>query len=433
MALTVKRVIRLRRRGEPGRYHDAHGLYLVVTGPKSASWQLRYQLDHKARWMGLGPAATFTLDEARDRATSARKLLADKVDPLVARRADRAARKAADATVMTFRECAKTYIDSYRGGWKNAKHRQQWENTIETYCNPIIGDLDVAAVSTQHVLRILEQRVAAGKRQPAGTLWQTRRETASRVRGRLEAILAWATVRGSRSGDNPAKWANYLSKALPEDGQSATNHPALPFAEIPQFMARLRANKSVSARALEFAILTAGRTGAVIGARWSEINFDTRTWTVPPERAGTKIKITDDDPKPRRIPLSDRVVEILRDLPREDGNPHVFVGAKAGPLSNMAMAQLMKRFAAPSGTPGKIAVPHGFRSTFKDWVSETTNYPNFVSEAALWHAVADKVEAAYRRGDLFPKRRRLMADWARYCARQPAATVSDNVVPLHKG
>jgi integrase len=230
--------------------------------------------------------------------------------------------------------------------------------------------------------------------------------------------LDWAKTHSYRQGDNPARWKGHLDNVLPARGsiQKVKHHPALPYAEVPNFMAALRERKGIAARALEFLILTAARTSAVIGSTRDEIDFEQKVWTVPPDRAEAKIS----GDQPRRIPLCDRAVEILKALPREDNNPHVFIGAKAGSgLSNMAMAELMKDMAFPSTTPGRLAVPHGCRSSFRDWVSECTNYANHVAEAALWHPVADKVEAAYRRGDLFAKRRRLTNDWARYCRTEP--------------
>jgi integrase len=260
------------------------------------------------------------------------------------------------------------------------------------------------------VLRVLEP------------IWKTKTETATRVRGRIETVLSWATVRGLRSGDNPARWQGFLSTQLTGRGKlkPVKHHPALPYTDLPAFMTDLRKRPAIAARALEFTILTAARTGAIIGATWDEIDLKERVWTVPHDRAGTKIGGN----QPRRVPLSDRAIELLRALPREDGNPHVFIAMEGKSLSDAAMLALLERMGHDDITV------HGFRSTFKDWVSERTNYPNHVSEAALWHIVADKVEAAYRRGDLFIKRRSLMADWAKYCGSTPVA--SGDVVPLRR-
>jgi integrase len=287
---------------------------------------------------------------------------------------------------------------------------------------PKIGPLHVADIDTGEVLKVLEQEY---KGKP---LWNAIPETASRVRGRIEAVLDWSKIRGSRTGENPARWEGHLEHKLPARSkvQKIKHHPALPYSDIPKFMTELRKREGIAARALEFLTLTAARSGAVIGAVRDEVDFETKIWSVPPERAGAKI-IVDDDTKPRRIPLSDRAIQILKSLDKEDDNPQLFVG-----LSDLAMGRLMREMAYPSTTKGKLAVPHGMRSTFKDWVSEETNYPNHVSEAALWHATADKVEASYRRGDLFEKRRRMMNEWAKYCGMSPVAK-SATVVSIRQG
>jgi integrase len=432
MALTAKRIEQLRK--TPGRYIDGgdlgRGLYLQVTDG-GASWLLRYERGDRERWMGLGALADFSLKEARARAKAKRQLLADGIDPLDQKKADKAARALAATKAITFSEAAQAYFDQHAKKWSNKKHRAQFLSTLTEYAFPKIGTLPVANIDTGQVLRVLEQK---HKDYPDQRVWEAIPETASRVRGRIEAVLDWCTTRSFRSGDNPARWEGHLDNVLParSDIQKVKHHPALAYAEVPAFMAALRERKGIAAQALEFLILCAARTGAVTGATRNEIDFEAKIWTVPPERAGAKIIANDDNPKPRRIPLCDRAIEILKALPQEHENPHLFIGGKEGHgLSNMAMAELMKDLAFPSTTPGRIATAHGFRSTFKDWVSETTNYPNHVSEAALWHAVADKVEAAYRRGDLFAKRRRLMAEWAKYCG-SPPVTKSAKIVPLHK-
>jgi integrase len=407
MYLTAKRVERLKKK--LGRYLDERGLYLQVNAPGQASWILRYERGDRDHMLGLGSTADFTLKEARERARSARQLLADGIDPIAARKAEKAKRAAEAARSMTFRECAQKYYDDNSEQWRNAKHRAQFLSTLEMYAYPVIGNIAVADIDVGLVLRVLEP------------IWKTKTETASRLRGRIETVLSWATVRGLRTGDNPARWAGFLSTQLTGRGklQPVKHHAALPYGDLPAFMTDLRQRPAVAARALEFTILTAARTGAVLGATWDEIDIKERIWTVPPDRAGTKIGGN----QPRRVPLSDRAIELLKALPREEGNPHVFLGASAGkPLSNMAMLTLIDRMRR------KGLTVHGFRSTFKDWVSERTNYPNHVSEAALWHIVADKVEAAYRRGDLFNKRRLLMADWSKYCS-SPARKAGE-VVPL---
>jgi integrase len=431
MALTAKRIETLK--AKPGRYLDGgdlgRGLHLQVT-KGGASWLLRYEIKdtrpeapnrkepsnwakrgRRERWLGLGSLKDFTLKEARERARKARQSLADDIDPLEQKRIDKAAKALAANKAITFSEAAQSYFNQHAKKWKNAKHSAQFLSTLEQYAFPVIGRLAVADVDTGAVLKVLEQKHPD---YPDQRLWDAIPETASRLRGRIEQVLDWAKVRNYRVGDNPARWKGYLSNVLPAriDIQTVKHHPALHRDNVAAFILALRKREGVAPRALEFTILTAARTGAVTGARRDEIDFEAKVWTVPPERAGTKIG----GEKPRRIPLSDRAVEICESLPIEKGNPYLFVGGKAGcGLSEAAMAMLMRDLGFPSTTPGQLATVHGFRSTFKDWVSETTNYPNHVSEAALWHAVADKVEAAYRRGDLFLKRTRLMSEWAKYC------------------
>jgi integrase len=356
--------------------------------------------------MGLGPLHTFSLAEARERARKARQQLADGIDPLRAREAQRATQALEAARAMTFEQAVRAYFDGHERKWRNAKHRAQFLSTLKTYAFPRIGSLPVAAIDTGLVLKCIEP------------IWQDKTETASRLRGRIEAVLDWATVRGYRTGDNPARWKGHLAEVLPARGQiqKTNHHAALPYGELPDFMAQLAARGGVAARALEFTILTAARTGEVIGARWDEIDFKAKTWVVPAGR----IK----GGKEHRVPLCDRAHQLLKSLPREHGNSFVFIGPRRGSsLSNMAMLKTLQRMGR-----GDLTV-HGFRSTFRDWATERTNYPNHVMEMALAHAIGDKVEASYRRGDLFAKRVRLMADWAKFCS-QPS--VSGGVIPLQK-
>lgn len=389
----------------PGLYADGGGLYLQVSQQKTKAWIFRFTRAGVPRKMGLGPVSVkpddkrITLADARQKATAARSLLIDGIDPIADRDARRAQAALEQAQTVTFKHCADEYIRDNQASWKNEVHRRQWASTLKTYVHPEIGHLPVAGVDTALVLKILRP------------IWTEKPETANRVRGRIETILDWAKAHAYRKGDNPARWKGHLDNVLPKKSKvkRTRHHPALPYPEISAFMADLRKRKGLTARALEFTVLTVARTGAVIGATLDEIDLAAKVWTAPPERTGAKIG--GEDPAPRRVPLSKRAMAIVKALPREKGNPHVFIGSKPGnALSNMAMLELMREM-----RPGYV--PHGFRSTFKDWCSETTNYPNEVSEAALWHVVADKVEAAYRRGDLFEKRRQLMADWAAYCGR----------------
>ena len=402
--LTSKKV---ERKKTPGRYFDAHGLYLQVRNADNKSWLLRYERDGKERWHGLGPVHAFNLKEARLRARKVRQLLADGVDPIDNRRAERAARALEAAKAMTFKQCAEAYIAANEGAWKNAKHAAQWASTLKTYVYPHIGHLAVADVDTGLVLKCIEP------------IWRDKTETASRVRGRVESILDWATVRKYRTGDNPARWLGHLEHVLPSKGKLAkvNHHAALPYAELPDFIRRLREREGMAARALELAILTAARTGEIIGTRWDEIDLDDKVWTIPAGRMKGG--------REHKVPLSERAIQLLRALPTEEGNPHIFIGPRPGSgLSNMSMTAVLRRMGH-----GDITV-HGMRSSFRDWAAERTNYPNHVVEMALAHAVADKVEAAYRRGDLLKKRFALAEAWARFCASPPVT--SEGVVALRE-
>jgi integrase len=357
--------------------------------------------------MGLGPLDLVSPEEAREAARLAKKRLREGLDPIEARAEQKATQKTeralAKAANITFEDCTELYFKHHSAKWKNPKHRAQFLSTLRAYAYPFFGSLPVAAIDKTLVLKALIP------------IWEKKTETASRVRGRIESVLDFAKVSGYRSGDNPASWDGNLVHALPAPSSIAKveHHAALPYREVPEFLTALAKREGIAARALEFTILTAVRTGEVIGAKWNEIDFHGTTWTIPAARMKMK--------KEHRVPLSDRAIAILRALPREAD--YVFIGARKGePLSNMAMAELLKRMERTHITV------HGFRSTFRDWSAETTAYPNHVVEMALAHVIGDKVEAAYRRGDLFEKRRRLMADWSRYCY-SPSVS-ADTVTPL---
>jgi integrase len=410
-ALTVKRIKRLKN--QPGRYRDGSGevkgLHLQVESKTNVSWLLRYQQDGKERWMGLGPLETVSLKQAREKAVAARQQLKNGTDPIAARKADAAARALAAAKNKTFKECAESFVDANRHGWKNAKHEAQWTATLKAYVYPKIGNLSVADVDTGLVLQCIQP------------IWSTKTETASRVRGRIESVLDFATVSKYRSGDNPARWTGHLEHVLPKKGDvsKVEHHSALPYAELPAFLTKLRMREGVAAAALEFCILTAARTGEIIGAQWDEIDLTAKTWSVPAGRMKGG--------KGHKVPLSDRaieIIEIIQALPREQGNPHVFVGPRGGGLSNMAMAAALDRMGYDDYTV------HGFRSTFMDWAHETTAFPKTVIDMALAHVVSDKTEEAYRRGDLFKKRVKLMETWERFCTNPPATERDSTVVPL---
>lgn len=388
-ALAVKKLCR------PGRYGDGgrSGLWLQVRSPANKSWLFRYVFDGKPRHMGLGSVDVVSLAEAREAALEARRKVHRGVDPLEERRASKRERAAA-APALTFKQCAERYIAAHRAGWRSEVHAAQWPATLAAYAHPVFGDKAVGAIGVGDVMHVLEP------------IWTVKPETAGRVRGRIEAVLDFAGARGWRSGENPARWRGHLESLLPKRAKVArvVHHPALPWQEIGPFMATLREADGISARALEFTILCAARTGESIGARWSEIDLTARTWTVPGERMKAG--------KLHRVPLSDRVVEVVTGLlPLRTGpDAPVFPGGRAGAgLSQMALSMALRRLGRADITV------HGFRSSFRDWVGETTAYPREMAEAALAHTVQG-VEAAYARGDLLERRRRLMQDWADFCA-----------------
>ncbi len=415
MGLTVKRVAKAMRRGEPARIRDGEvkGLYLDVGGPENAHWVLRYQLQGAPHWMGLGSAREVTLDQARAEARTVRLQLRAKIDPLAARRAEHAATVAAAQATKTFRQCAEAFIADHSGEWRSAEHGAQWRSSLKNYVYPRIGNLDVASIGLPHILGVLEQNVD-GPRHPAGKFWLVRRVTADRTRNRIEQILAWAKARDYRQGDNPASW-DILQHILPAVSKGGIrHHAALPYAELPAFMAQLRQQKSIAARALEFLILAAARAGEVFNATWSEIDLDNRIWIIP----GDKMK----SGKEHRVPLSDAAIALLQALPTEHGNPYVFIGSRRQRLDRKTMLAVMNRL-------GRSETVHGVRSAFSDWAHERTNYDNHTIEISLAHSVGNEVEKAYRRGDMFDKRRRLMADWAKFC-NSPSAPAGKNIVTI---
>ena len=395
------------REKRPGMHADGGGLWLQVTKSGARSWVFRFTLRGRARAMGLGPLHTIGLSDARSLAGQCRRLLLDGIDPIEARRTDRTKAALEAAKAITFKTAAEAYIASHRAGWRNEKHATQWTATLGTYAYPVFGDLPVSEVDVTLVMKAVEP------------LWSTKTETASRLRGRIESILDWATTRGYRQGENPARWRGHLENLLPRKAkvQKVEHFAALPFLEIGAFMAALSEQPGVSARALEFLILTAARTNETLGAPWREIDLAGKVWTIPPERMKSG--------REHRVPLSAPALEILKvqaggETP--DPDSYVFPGQKVDkPLSNMALLMLLKRMERGDLTA------HGFRSTFRDRVSERTSYPREAAEMALAHTVPDAVEAAYRRGDLFEKRRRMMSDWAKFCSTVPSG---GNVVSI---
>lgn len=400
-ALVVSRI------SAPGLHFvgGVQGLALHVTKTGARSWILRAVVGGSRREMGLGGFPSVTLSGARERAREARDSIRRGIDPIDQQRAARSALQASVASALTFESCADKYIEAHEAGWRNAKHAQQWRNTLKQHAYPHLGSLLVRDIALPHVLAVLEP------------IWTTKTETASRLRGRLESVLDWATTRGYRNeGPNPARWRGHLDALLaaPSRVAKVEHHPALAIDQAPGFMATLRLADGMGARAMEFLVLTAARSGEVRGALWSEIDLEGAVWTIPAGRMKAG--------KEHRVPLSARALQVLAAVPRIDGSDIVFQAPRGGTLSDMTLTAVVRRM-------GSSAVPHGFRSTFRDWTAERTNYPRDVAEMALAHAIGDKVEAAYRRGDLFDKRRQMMADWAAFLT---SSTGSAQVIDLKR-
>ena len=404
-----------KRRGAktPGYFADGGNLYLrIAAGAKAASkkptvskgWIFRYTMAGKTRDAGLGGYPTIGLAKARQEAERCRRLVAAGIDPIKARKDECQAALIAAAKAITFEQCAQAFIAGHEAGWRNGKHRQQWTNTLKTYAYPVFGPLPVGAIDTSLVMKVLEP------------IWVTKPETAGRVRGRIERVLDWAKVSGYRDGENPARLRGHLDNLLPKKSKvhRVRHHAALPYRDVGTFMAKLREETSISARALLLLALTATRTSETLEATWNEIDLKERVWTIPAERMKVE--------KEHRVPLSPWAVAILKAMAEFRTGNFVFAGAKPGrPLSNMVLAMLLRRMGYEDITV------HGFRSAFRDWAAERTSYPREVAEMALAHKIPNAVEAAYRRGDLFEKRRKLMEAWAQYCGRN---VTSAEVVPL---
>lgn len=403
--LTARQVATL----APGKYNDGGGLWLAVSNSGSRKWFMRVTINGKRREMGLGSLTDTSLKEARDKAAQARTQAAQGIDPIEAK-------GQIGTAVPIFTSAAAQFIRSKRREWSNHKHARQWPATLKTYARPVIGSKPVDAITTEDVLLILKP------------LWGTRTETAKRVQGRIESILDYASAMKWRDQSNPARWRGHLDKLLPsavkvkkqQNGGTARHHPAMSYTEVPAFVAELQQRGSVSALALEFTILTATRTSEATLATWPEVDLEAAIWTIPASR--TKAR------REHRVPLTEAAMAVLRRVPRVEGNNHIFIGARQGrPLSNMAMLQLMRGMGyGVNGDRGDY-VPHGFRSSFRDWSGEVSSFPRDVCEMALGHVIESKVEAAYRRGDLFEKRRRMMEEWSAWCGKGEA----NNVIGIH--
>ncbi len=357
------------------------GLYLSINTNGARSWILRTKVGNRRTDIGLGSYPAITLAVARERALAAKDSIRQGVDPVADKRAKRA------VIEWTFDRCAAEYIANNRAGWKNVKHAQQWENTLASYASPVFGNKHVRDIGVSEVLSAIQPH------------WLTKNETMVRLRNRIELVLAWAAVRGYRAKENPAAWRGNLDSVLPKPGRvnKRKPHKAIPYREINAFVSRLSSSEGMSAKCLHFLILTATRSNEARGAQWSEIDLDAKTWTIPAERmkAGNG----------HRIPLPAPAIELLKSLPKFEGNDNVFQGRADKPLSDMSLTLHMRRMKVD-------AVPHGFRSTFSDWAAECTNYPVELREMALAHTIANKTQAAYQRGDMLERRRALMADWA---------------------
>jgi integrase len=405
--LTVKRIERLR--SVRGRHPDGNGLYLQVTDALVPSWLLRYQVSHRERWLGIGPLRLVGLAEARERARRAQLLILDGHDPINARRAERAARAvelAKQQEAVTFEAAARGYLAKHSPEWRGRRTAPSFVSRMKRYAWPTLGKLPVEAIDEKLVLKVIEP------------IWTTKTPTASRVREDIESVLDWAIARDLRPGPNPAVWRGNLAELLPDPSKvkQTTSHPAMPYKEVPAFVAELRERGGVAANALLLTIICATRTSETLKATWAEVDFERRVWTIPAHRMKSHREHT--------VPLSDAACELLRSLPVEEGNPHLFIGSRANAgdaLASSAMLLLLKRMKRIDVTP------HGFRSSFRTWAAERSAFPDHIAELCLAHTVGSAVERTYKRTDLLEMRRRLLQAWAGFCASTPA---EGEVVPL---
>jgi integrase len=398
--------LEIKKKTKPGYYRDGPNLYLQITKEGVKSWLLRYMINGKAANMGLGATHTISVAEAREKALQARKLLLEGIDPCQQKKDQKAAKRIAEAKVMTFDQCATAYISAHRAEWRNPKHALQWESTISTYASPLFGKLPVAEIDTGLIVKCL------------APIWESKHETATRLRGRIESILGWAKTSEYRTGNNPAAWKDHLENLLAKINKSSkvVHHPALPYSDVAEFMVTLRQQEGLGARALEFAILCASRSNEVRGATWSEIDLEKKEWIIPK----TRMKAG----KEHSVPLSDEAVNLLKKLPRFEDCEIVFPSPRLKHFSDAVFSALLERMGR------KDITAHGFRSSFRDWAGEISTFPKETIEAAMAHRLKDKAEAAYARGTLFEKRRLLMESWANYCNTKPGKS---NVVQIQQG
>lgn len=415
MARVLSKADKAKAQTEPGRYGVGLGLYLQVSPTGTKSYIFRYKIHGRSRHMGIGSANDMDLTEARKRAAKARLLVRDGIDPLSEKEAKADAERQKRARTQSFADCAAIVIEKKTKNAKNPKHIAQWTSTLETYVYPTLGKRAVGELTKHDVVAVLRP------------IWDIKHETASRIRGRMEAVFDYAKAMGYREGDNPAAWKGNLQPLLGDGSRVKRHQPSLPYTRIFEFMADLRKREGTSARALEYAIFTAARSKEVLGATWDEIDFDAKVWTIPAARMKAN--------REHDVPLSDAAIALLKALPRIKDVPYLFAATRGGKLSDMALSMTVRRMNGETPrfvdrVSGDPVVPHGFRSTFREFAGNMTAHPREVIEHALAHRLPDAVERAYQRSTLLPKRALLMADWAAYCERPP--TVGNNVVPMAK-
>ena len=396
--------IQVNKLTKPGLHGDGANLWLQITRDGVKSWLFRFMLNGRPQAIGLGPIHTVSLKEARNLALANRQLLQNGRNPLLVKKQEQAAAKLANSKKITFDQCAEAYISAHQSGWKNAKHASQWASTLKTYASPVFGHIPIAEIDTDLIVKCLSP------------IWGTKNETASRLRGRIESVLSWATTSGYRTGENPARWKGHLKNLLAtfRKGGDGKHHPSLPWTRIGDFMKVLRQREGVAAKALEFTILTACRSGNIREARWSEIDMEKRIWTIPAEKIKMKRGL--------EVPLSDAAINLLASTPKL--GDLIFPGTKGQALSDASLASVINRmnkddviWVDPNYNNKPVTV-HGFRTTFRMWAAETTDYPREVAEHALAHKLQDAVERAYQRGTQLPKRVALMTDWGVFCSRR---------------
>jgi integrase len=419
LTLTLKKVRDLLTAGHAGRHFDGNSLYLIVSAKNSGFWLRRYQLRGKQREMSLGPVWAYDLAQAREKNREVSRQLAEKLDPLDLRRADHRAKAEAAAAaqaVVTFRQVAERYLQDNQAGWRNVQHGKQWLQSLRDYVYPVIGTMPVDKVDVPSVLKVLEQSVPAAKGRPAGKFWEVRHITADRVRNRIELILNYSKARGHRAGDNPAA-LDVIRHALPPRKKLTTvkSYPAAPYLEVAAIVAELQQREGIAPRALQFTILTAARVGEIVGARWDEVNLAEKMWTVPAARMKSH--------REHKVPLSEPALELLQSLPTEAGNPFLFLGLFRQALSRNALNAALRRI-------GRSETIHGFRSSFRDWAAERTNFANEIPELCLAHQISTDTERRYKPTQLLDHRRRLLEQWAAFCMASPVQHKSGEVVPM---